>query len=93
MDDSGIGGASQAILPEVQTPPPEETPPTQLEVLVPEVSPSQEAPVLSIDTLTPPPDADTIQATDSSITEEGGLKGFCLGYCVQTLKYAVKYSG
>lgn len=48
------------LLPEIQTPPPEEPAPTPSELNVPctENSSPQDAPVLSIDTLTPPPEAD-----------------------------------
>ena len=74
MDDGGTGCTSQAILPEVQTPPPEETPPTPSEVPGPEDSPSQEVSALSVDTLTPPPDAETVRAPESSVTDEGGVQ-------------------
>lgn len=49
------------LLPEIQTPPPEEiaaTTPTELQIPSTENSSPQDAPVLSIDTLTPPPEAD-----------------------------------
>ncbi|XP_033954395.1 uncharacterized protein nsd1b isoform X2 [Pseudochaenichthys georgianus] len=47
--------------PEIQTPPPEEIPtttPSELQIPNTENTSSQDAPVLSIDTLTPPPEAD-----------------------------------
>lgn len=53
--------ASLNLLPEVQTPPPEEvtaTVPTELQIPSPENTPPPDAPVLSIDTLTPPPEAE-----------------------------------
>nr|XP_020496175.1 histone-lysine N-methyltransferase, H3 lysine-36 and H4 lysine-20 specific-like isoform X1 [Labrus bergylta] len=49
------------LLPEIQTPPPEEmaaTTPSELQISNPEITSPKEAPVLSIDTLTPPPEAD-----------------------------------
>ncbi|KAK0138513.1 Histone-lysine N-methyltransferase, H3 lysine-36 and H4 lysine-20 specific [Merluccius polli] len=75
LDDSGSGCTSQTILPEIQTPPPEEILPTpsELEVRKTENSPSQEASVLSIDTLTPPPEAETLQSTDSLIKDDGSV--------------------
>lgn len=48
------------LLPEIQTPPPEEiaATPTELQIPCTENTCSQDAPVLSIDTLTPPPEVD-----------------------------------
>ncbi|KAI3373285.1 hypothetical protein L3Q82_006592 [Scortum barcoo] len=49
------------LLPEIQTPPPEEMSamkPSELQIPSSENTSSQDAPVLSIDTLTPPPEAD-----------------------------------
>lgn len=49
------------LLPEIQTPPPEEiaeTTPSELQIPSTENTTPQDAPVLSIDTLTPPPEAE-----------------------------------
>ncbi|KAK5917818.1 hypothetical protein CgunFtcFv8_002630 [Champsocephalus gunnari] len=57
--------------PEIQTPPPEEIPtttPSELQIPNTENTSSQDAPVLSIDTLTPPPEAD-------HLVSEGLVKG------------------
>ncbi|XP_069565693.1 histone-lysine N-methyltransferase, H3 lysine-36 specific isoform X2 [Brachyistius frenatus] len=50
-----------SLLPEIQTPPPEEVPtamPAELQIPTADSMPTQDAPVLSIDTLTPPPEAE-----------------------------------
>ncbi|XP_078121806.1 uncharacterized protein nsd1b isoform X2 [Sander vitreus] len=60
-----------SLLPEIQTPPPEEiaaTTPSELQIPSTENATPQDAPVLSIDTLTPPPEADSSPA-------EGLVKG------------------
>lgn len=65
---------SLSLLPEIQTPPPEDinrVTPSELQIPNNENSCSQNAPVLSIDTLTPPPEA------DSSLTD--GLRKDCEG--------------
>lgn len=52
------------LLPEIQTPPPDDiaAAPTPSELQIPstENTPPQDAPVLSIDTLTPPPDVEPL---------------------------------
>lgn len=54
---------SLKFLPEIQTPPPEESTPSQSELKMPCAENSQDAPGSAVDTLTPPPE------TDSSLCE------------------------
>lgn len=60
-DSSAHDHPSLNLLPEIQTPPPEEIAaamPSELQIPSTENTSPQDAPVLSIDTLTPPPEAD-----------------------------------
>ena len=60
-DSSAHQQPSLSLLPEIQTPPPEElaeTTPSELHIPSSENTSPQDALVLSIDTLTPPPEAD-----------------------------------
>lgn len=59
---------SLKFIPEIQTPPPEEMAPAQSELKIPSAENSQDAPVDTVDTLTPPPE------TDSSSPPEGFIK-------------------
>lgn len=54
---------SLKFIPEIQTPPPEEMTPPQPELKIPSTENSRDAPVETVDTLTPPPE------TDSSLSE------------------------
>lgn len=47
------------FIPEMQTPPPEETAPTQSELKIPSTENSRDVPVNAVDTLTPPPETDS----------------------------------
>ncbi|XP_041657198.1 histone-lysine N-methyltransferase, H3 lysine-36 specific isoform X2 [Cheilinus undulatus] len=60
------------LIPEIQTPPPEEIAATPSELQIPstENMSTQEAPVLSIDTLTPPPEADS--STSEGLVKDNG---------------------
>ncbi|XP_037604674.1 histone-lysine N-methyltransferase, H3 lysine-36 specific isoform X2 [Sebastes umbrosus] len=60
LDSSAHDHPSLNLLPEIQTPPPEDiaaTMPSELQIPSTENTSPQDAPVLSIDTLTPPPEA------------------------------------
>lgn len=63
VDKDTLQHPSLKFLPEIQTPPPEEAPPSQPELKIPSAENSQDAPVDTVDTLTPPPE------TDSSLSE------------------------
>lgn len=60
LDKVAIEEPSLSLLPEIQTPPPEEvaTAPSELQLPSTENANAQEAAILSIETLTPPPDVD-----------------------------------
>ncbi|AWP00048.1 nsd1a [Scophthalmus maximus] len=61
LDKNAHGHPSLNLIPEIQTPPPEEiaaTTPSELQIPSTENTSPQDAPVLSIDTLTPPPEAE-----------------------------------
>lgn len=66
------------LLLEIQTPPPEETAatPSELQIARTENSSAQDAPVLSIDTLTPPPEADPSQS-EGFVKQPGKAAFFC----------------
>uniref|UniRef100_A0A674PM08 Histone-lysine N-methyltransferase, H3 lysine-36 specific n=1 Tax=Takifugu rubripes TaxID=31033 RepID=A0A674PM08_TAKRU len=58
MDKDTHERPSLKFIPEIQTPPPEEITPTQSELKIPSTENSQDAPVDTVDTLTPPPETD-----------------------------------
>lgn len=68
------------LLPEIQTPPPEEiaaTTPSELQIPSTENTSPQDAPVLSIDTLTPPPEADPL-LSEALVKDTGKTVFVCL---------------
>lgn len=68
------------LLPEIQTPPPEEiaaTKPSELQIPSTENTSPQDAPVLSIDTLTPPPEADP-SLSEGLVKETGKAVFVCV---------------
>ncbi|XP_047462350.1 histone-lysine N-methyltransferase, H3 lysine-36 specific isoform X4 [Mugil cephalus] len=81
-DRNALDHPSFSLLPEIQTPPPEEiatttsttttTTPSELQIPSTENTTSQDAPVLSIDTLTPPPEAEP-SPTEGLIKDDGHL--------------------
>lgn len=58
MDKDTHERPSLKFIPEIQTPPPEEITPSQSELKIPSTENSQDAPVDTVDTLTPPPETD-----------------------------------
>ncbi|XP_077402449.1 uncharacterized protein nsd1b [Vanacampus margaritifer] len=71
LDKNALGPPSLNALPEMQTPPPEEiTLTTELQIPSAENTSRQEAQALSIDTLTPPPEAEAEQAPMEDLAGE-----------------------
>lgn len=80
-DNSAHEQPSLSLLPEIQTPPPEEiaeTTPSELQIPSSENTSPQDAPVLSIDTLTPPPEADP--SLSEGLIKDNGEEVFASSY-------------
>ncbi|KAM3869070.1 histone-lysine N-methyltransferase, H3 lysine-36 specific [Diretmus argenteus] len=74
LDKSAHDHPPLNLLPEIQTPPPEEISspaPPELQISSTENSSSQDVPVLSIDTLTPPPEAEPSLSTEGLVKDSG----------------------
>lgn len=86
LDANAHDHPSLNLLPEIQTPPPEEvtatTTPSELQMPSTENTPSQDAPVLSIDTLTPPPEAEP-SLSEGLVVKDNGES--VLGYFTSLL--------
>jgi len=82
LDKNAHDHPSSAILPEIQTPPPEEAAalvPAELQIPSIENPSPQDTPVLSIDTLTPPPEAEP--SLSEGLFKNNGKAAFvCLSF-------------